>query len=101
LRNHADQDADYPLLPYGRDAKRSLLAKAIFTRSGVKQVSFLPMMIDHLYRPEVLRKGDPRFDDMVRYMDWASEGFDHSFAVEGDEVVVTGGASTKPFEKAA
>lgn len=90
LRNHADQDADYPLLPYGRDAKRSLLAKAIFTRSGVKKVSFLPMMIDQRYRPEVLGQGDPRFDDMVRYMDWASEGFDHKFAVEGDEVVVTG-----------
>ena len=100
LRNSADQDADYPLLPYGRDAKRSLLAKAIFTRSGVKQVSFLPMVIDRLYRPEVLRKGDPRFDDMVRYMDWASEGFDHSFAVDGDEVVITG-TSTRPLEKAA
>ena len=59
------------------------------TKSGVKRVSFLPLMIDKLYRPEVLRARDPRFEDMVRYMDWASEGFDHSFAVEGDEVVVT------------
>ena len=90
LRNHADQDYDLPLLPYGRDAKRTLLAKAIFTQSGVKQVSFLPMMIDKLYRPEVLRGGDPRFDDMVRYMEWVSEGFDHRFVVNGDEVVVTG-----------
>ena len=90
LRNHADQNPDMPLLPYGHDARRSLLAKAIFTKSGVKRVSFLPMMIDKLYRPEVLRNGDPRFDDMVRYMDWASEGFDHKFAVRGDEVVITG-----------
>jgi len=93
LRNHADQDPEYPLLPYGRDARRTLLAKAVFTKQGVKRVSFLPMMIDKLYRPEVLRNGDPRFDDMVRYMDWASEGFDHQFAVEGDEVVVTGNAA--------
>ena len=90
LRNHTDQDPDYPLLPYGRDARRSLLAKAIFTRSGVKRVSFLPVMIDTQYRPDVLHKGDPRFDDMVRYMEWVSEGFDHAFTVEGDEVVVTG-----------
>jgi len=89
LRNHADQNPDMPLLPYGRDARRSLLAKAVFTKSGVKEVSFLPMMIDSLYRPEVLRRGDARFDDMVRYMDWASEGFDHHFEVRGDEVVVT------------
>lgn len=90
LRNHADQNPDMPLLPYGRDARRSLLAKAIFTKSGVKQVSFLPMMIDKLYRPEVLKQGDERFEDMARYMDWASEGFDHTFTVRGDEVIVSG-----------
>jgi Bacterial capsule synthesis protein PGA_cap len=89
LRNHTDQDPDYPLLPYGRDAKRSLLAKAVLTKAGVKRVSFLPMIIDTLYRPEVLRRDDPRFDDMMRYMDWASVGFDHAFAVDGDEVTVT------------
>jgi hypothetical protein len=89
LRNHADQDPDYPLLPYGRDAKRTLLAKAIFTKNGVKSVSFLPMMIDKLYRPEVLHADDPRFDDMVSYMDWASEGFDHTFTRRGDEILVS------------
>jgi len=55
----------------------------------VKRVSFLPMIIDTLYRPEVLRRDDPRFDDMLRYMDWASVGFDHAFTVDGDEVIVT------------
>jgi Bacterial capsule synthesis protein PGA_cap len=89
LRNHADQDPDMPLLPYGRDAKRTLMAKAILTKEGVKEVSFLPMMIDKRYRPEVLKKGDARFDDMVNYMDWASEGFDHKFSVAGDEVKIT------------
>jgi hypothetical protein len=89
LRNHADQDPDYPLLPYGRDAKRSLLAKAVFTKAGVRSVSFLPLMIDKLYRPEVLQPADPRFDDMVRYMEWASEGFEHAFVRRDDEVFVT------------
>ena len=36
-----------------------------------------------------IRPGDPRFDDMVSYMDWASEGFDHTFTRRGDEVIVT------------
>jgi poly-gamma-glutamate capsule biosynthesis protein CapA/YwtB (metallophosphatase superfamily) len=90
LRNYIDQDPDYPLLPYGRDAKRTLLAKAVLAKDGVKSVSFLPMMIDTQYRPEVLKAGDARFDDMVRYMEWASEGFDHRFTVHGGEVVVTG-----------
>lgn len=89
LRNHADLDPDYPLLPYGRDASRSLLAKAVLRKSGVQRVSFLPMAIDKQYRPEVLSASDPRFTDIVRYMQWISEGFAHRFAVAGDEVVVS------------
>lgn len=89
LRNYADQDTAYPLLPYGRDAKRTLLAKAVFAKDGVKSVSFLPMMIDKQYRPEVLHYGDSRFEEMVNYMDWTSEGFDHTFTRRGDEVMLT------------
>lgn len=84
-------DPDYPHLPYGADAKRSLIAKAVLARDGVKRVSFLPVLIDKQLRPEVLRRGDPRFDDAVGFMEWVSEGFDHKFSVEGDEVLVTGG----------
>ncbi|MBI4192992.1 MAG: CapA family protein [Betaproteobacteria bacterium] len=89
VRNHTDQDPEYPFMPYGKDAKRSLLAKAVLSKEGVKRVSFLPMMMDKQYRTEVLRNGDPRFSDMLRYMQWVSEGFDHEFTVDGDEVVVT------------
>ena len=89
LGNQAELDPDYPFMPYGKDSKRSLLAKAVVSKQGVMQVSFLPMMIDTQYRPEVLRQGDPRFDDIVRYMEWTSQGFDHQFAVVGDEVVVS------------
>lgn len=89
LRNTTDQDPEYPLLPYGRDARRTLLAKAVLTPRGVKSVSFVPMMIDKQYRPEALRAGDPRFDDMCAYMAWASDGFDHKFTQRGDEVLVT------------
>lgn len=89
LRNNADQDPEYPLLPYGRDARRTLLAKAVFTKRGVKSVSYLPMMIDKQYRPEVLRAGDSRFDDISAYMEWTSEGFTHKFTRVGDEIMVT------------
>ena len=88
-RYGVEMDAAYPLLPYGTDAKRSLIAKAVLTREGVERVSFLPVLIDRQLRPEVLRHGDPRFDDAVRYMEWASEGYDHRFSVQGDEVVVS------------
>lgn len=89
-------DPDYPRLPYGADAKRSLIAKAVLARDGVKRVSFLPVLIDRQLRPEVLRQGDPRFGEAVRFMEWVSEGFDHAFSVEGDEVLVTGSGTMRP-----
>jgi poly-gamma-glutamate synthesis protein (capsule biosynthesis protein) len=83
-------DPDYPHLAYGADAKRSLIAKAVLTPRGAKRASFLPVLIDKQLRPEVLKRGDARFDDAVRFMEWVSEDHPHRFTVEGDEVLVTG-----------
>ena len=83
-------DPDYPMLCFGIDSKRTLIAKAVLTKQGVQRVSFLPALIDKQLRPEILLHGDPRFDDTVRYLEWASEGYDHKFTVEGDEIIVTG-----------
>jgi hypothetical protein len=88
-RHSITADPDYPMMNYGVDAKRSLIAKAVFSRKGVDKVSFLPVLIDKQIRPEALRHDDARFDDAVKHMDWVSEWFDHQFTVEGDEVVVT------------
>ncbi|MBI4189034.1 MAG: CapA family protein [Betaproteobacteria bacterium] len=90
LRNHADIDPNYPLMPYGKGSENSLLAKAMLSKNGVKSVSFVPLFIDTQYRPQAVQKNDPRFNDIVRYMEWTSEGFDHKFTVEGSEVLVTG-----------
>lgn len=81
-------DPDYPNLPYGTHAPRTMVAKAVFGRGGIQQVSFLPAHIDTNLRPEVLRSGDARFDNAVEYMEWASEGFPHRFTVQGDEVLI-------------
>jgi poly-gamma-glutamate synthesis protein (capsule biosynthesis protein) len=81
-------DPAYPRMPYGVDGKRSLIAKAVISEGSVR-TSFLPALIDTQLRPEILHAGDPRFDDMVRYMDWASAGFAHRFTVEEDEVVIS------------
>src|SRR5687767_15258769 len=43
-------DSDYPHLAYGSDAKRSLIAKAVIAKDGVKRVSFLPVLIDRKLR---------------------------------------------------
>ena len=84
-------DPEYLHLAYGEDAKRSLIAKAVIGKTGVQKTSFLPVLIDKQLRPEVLKRGDSRFDDAVRFMNWASEDFAPKFAIEGDEVVVGAG----------
>lgn len=84
----APLDPEYPHLPYGTDAKRSLIAKVVFGKGGVKRSSFLPVLIDKKLRPEVLHHSDSRFADAIRYMEWASEGWPHAFSIEGDEVIV-------------
>ena len=81
-------DPDYPHLAYGADAKRSLIVRAVLSRDGAKRVSFLPVLIDKQLRPEVLRRGDARFDEALKFMEWVSEDHPHRFAVDGDEVVI-------------
>ena len=48
-----------------------------------------------VHRAETLHGGESRCADMVRYMEWASEGLAHYFAVESDqlrlETIVRGG----------
>ncbi len=90
VRNHTDLDPDYPFMPYGEACTISLLAKARVSRDGLLRISFLPMMIDKKYRPEVLYAGDPRFHQVMAYMEWASEDMPHRFTVEDDEVFVSG-----------
>lgn len=82
-------DPNYPKLAHGEGCHRVLIAKAVFTKQGIQKVSCLPVMINPDLRPEALRRGDPRFDDMVRYAEWISEGYDHKFTVDGDEICIT------------
>ena len=89
VRNHADLDPQYPFMPYGKASTLGLLAKARVSGAGVIGVSFLPMVIDQHYRPEALRQTDPRFAEVLAYMEWASEDMRHRFTVEGDEVIVS------------
>ena len=79
---------EYPNCPHGKDSHKSFIAKAVLTKSGVSKVSFLPVQIDKQLRPEVLNRNDPRFDEIVKFLDWASEDYAHKFSIEGDEVVV-------------
>ena len=89
-RHGVEHHPDYPRLPMGPDAMKSMIAKAIVSKRGVDRIGFLPVRIDTQYRPEVLHRGHPHFDGAVEHMEWCSEGLAHTFTVDGDEVVITG-----------
>jgi hypothetical protein len=89
-RHGVEHDPAYPRLPMGPDAMKSMIGRAVVTPQGVERVSFYPVRLDTDLRPEVLRCGDPRFEDAVKHMEWTSEELPHTFTVDGDEVVVTG-----------
>ena len=89
VRNLADLDPEYPLMPYGEACTLGMLVKAEVSKAGIARVSFLPMAFDQRYRPGPLRQDDPRFSKVLDYIEWASEDMPHRFQVEGDEVVVS------------
>jgi hypothetical protein len=62
-------------------------------RKSIERIAFLPLMINNRAQPEVLKQGDPRFDDVVTYVREITESQNIStiYRVEGDEVVVEAG----------
>jgi poly-gamma-glutamate capsule biosynthesis protein CapA/YwtB (metallophosphatase superfamily) len=91
IRNHIDLNPDYPLMPYGDASRLALLVRGEFDKSGIARVSFLPTAIDNeFYRPEAPKADDPRFKEVLDYVEWASADLPHKFTVEGNEVVVSG-----------
>lgn len=81
-------DPERRRLPFGPDAKRSMIGKMVLSGDGVRSVAFRPVIIDRRLRPEALSASDERFAEMVEYMDWASDGYPHDFAIDGDDVAV-------------
>jgi poly-gamma-glutamate synthesis protein (capsule biosynthesis protein) len=75
-------------MPYGKACTLSLLAKAVVTRKGIQGVSFLPMVMDADNCPQILKHSDPKFTEVLEYLEWASEDMPHRFQVDGDEVLV-------------
>lgn len=82
-------DPARPRLPYGSDSKYSMAAKLVVGAKGLERTSLLPIYIDTDHCPQMPYAGDPRFEETLAFIDWASEHFPHAFTVEGNEVVVS------------
>jgi len=82
-----DQNREYPLPP---DTRKSLIARCVISEKRIRRISFLPVYLTDQSEPQILKPGDRRFEDVVRYMGeiTSDQGFDTRFARKGDEVII-------------
>jgi poly-gamma-glutamate synthesis protein (capsule biosynthesis protein) len=66
----------------------TLIARARLTRAGVQEVGFLPAYINRNAQPEIVGARDPRWGEIVRYMQRVSQsqGLSVRYEPEGDLV---------------
>jgi poly-gamma-glutamate capsule biosynthesis protein CapA/YwtB (metallophosphatase superfamily) len=82
-----DEKREYPLPP---ETRKSLIIKCVISEKCIKRISFLPVYLTARSEPEILKSGDERFEDVVRYIDeiTSDQGIYTRFVREGDEVVI-------------
>jgi poly-gamma-glutamate capsule biosynthesis protein CapA/YwtB (metallophosphatase superfamily) len=82
-----DENREYPLPP---ETRKSLIIKCAIAQKYIRRISFLPVYLTVGSEPEILKSGDERFEEVVRYIDEinSDQGLHTQFAQEGDEVVV-------------
>ncbi len=71
------------------DSYKSMLLKCVIDDKRIKSVSFLPVQLDAVSNePEILTAGDPRFGEVVKYMEeiTISQKITPCYKVEGNEV---------------
>lgn len=73
------------------DSQKTMVVTCRLNKSGVVRTSFLPAFIDATANPRLLSRSDPKFMEVVRYIEEAtsSQGLSARFTIDGDEVVVT------------
>ena len=83
-------DPEYPTFGFPADARKTFIVKCIISDQNIRQVSFLPAMINKRSQPEVLDRSDSRFDDVVDYVKaiTMAEDLSAEFSLDGDQVVV-------------
>jgi poly-gamma-glutamate synthesis protein (capsule biosynthesis protein) len=73
---------------YTPDGRITMLAKVVFSKQGVERVSFLPAIINPQAQPAVVLPEDPRFQDILDYVNWLSDEFPPRLTADGGEIVV-------------
>lgn len=70
------------------ESRMTMIVRARLTRQGVAELGFLPAYINREAQPELVRAGDPRFAEILRYVERisASQNLRVQYEPFGDEV---------------
>lgn len=84
-------DPEYPTYYLPPDSRKTMIAKCVISGGKIDSVGFLPVGINKQSQPEVLSAADPRFGQVVRYMEEITQdqGLNASYVVKGDEVLIS------------
>jgi poly-gamma-glutamate synthesis protein (capsule biosynthesis protein) len=83
-----DFDSLYNFPP---DSRKTMILRAEIGKGGVAGLAFYPAMINNNAQPEVLAPDDPRFMEVVDYLQWCCEeqNLNARFETDGDRVSIT------------
>jgi poly-gamma-glutamate capsule biosynthesis protein CapA/YwtB (metallophosphatase superfamily) len=75
---------------FPKDSRKTLVVKAIIGDGKLKRVSLLPTYVDRQSQPEILKASDPRFDDVVQYLDQITrdQNLNAAYVRDGDEILI-------------
>lgn len=68
--------------------RMTTVPKIVMSKKGVERVSFLPAYINPRAQPYAVGAGDPKFKQILEFVEWVSDQHPHKLRVEGNEVVV-------------
>jgi poly-gamma-glutamate synthesis protein (capsule biosynthesis protein) len=92
IRAHTELYDQYPIR-YGENPDRfkTMIAKAIIGDKRIQKVSYIPALINSNLEPEVLKRQDPRAQEVFDYVKQISHDQDLKvqFSWDGDEVLVS------------
>ena len=87
LNPHWDEKREYPLPP---ETRKSMIFKCVISEKRIRHISFLPVYLTDRSEPEIMKSGDERFENVVRYIDeiTSDQGIHTRFTREGNEVFI-------------
>jgi len=68
--------------------RMTMVPKIVMSRSGIERVSFLPAYINPRAQPHAVKASDPKFAEILEFVEWVSDQHPHKLRVDGDEVLV-------------